>query len=654
MRTTGRISPDTLNTPGTFVVGCNYWASHAGTAMWRDWRPAVVAQDLRQLAANGIQVLRMFPLWPDFQPLTQHYTGHGRPAELRLGEEPLPPDEVGQAGVSADALAKFGVFADLAAQHGLKLVVGLVTGWMSGRLFVPPAFAGRNVLADPLVLMWTARYVRCFVRRFRTHPAVLAWDLGNECNCMAPVPHREAAWLWTATVANAIRLEDTTRPIVSGMHSLEMRRESPWTMQDQAELTDVLTTHPYPIFTPHCDQDPVNTLRPCLHATAESRLYADVGGQPCLVEEIGTLGPMICSEKVAADYIRTVLFSSWAHDCHGLFWWCAFDQLHLEHAPYDWHAYERELGLIRQDRTAKPALRELHKFSDFVRGLPFRALPPRLTEAVCILTEGQDQWAAAYSSFILAKQAGFDLQFQYSDQPLRDSALYLLPGLSGAQGFSRRFWLQMLDRVRAGATLYLSHNDCSLAPFTEPFGLEVVSRERRVGPAEIQFGGLAGAPALRSGGPFRLNLEPCGAEVLGAEPDGNPAFTCTRLGRGRIYFLTVPLELELARTPGAFAGPQAQDCWRIYRHFAEPCLRRRVVRVESPVVGVTEHPLDRGSRVAVLINHGPQPVSVEVTLARGWAVTRALHGALPRRDGERLVTRLARNDAAVWMLKKRV
>ena len=25
---------------GGFKIGCNYWASHAGVAMWSDWRPS--------------------------------------------------------------------------------------------------------------------------------------------------------------------------------------------------------------------------------------------------------------------------------------------------------------------------------------------------------------------------------------------------------------------------------------------------------------------------------------------------------------------------------------------------------------------------------------------------------------------------------------
>src|SRR5512141_295683 len=106
-------SPSSILTdPGSFVVGCNYWASHAGTAMWSDWRPEVVQADLEQLAGLGLQVLRVFPLWPDFQPLELLRGGQGQPAEIRFGERLRPDDEAGQAGVSVDAMAHFQVLAD--------------------------------------------------------------------------------------------------------------------------------------------------------------------------------------------------------------------------------------------------------------------------------------------------------------------------------------------------------------------------------------------------------------------------------------------------------------------------------------------------------------------------------------------------------------
>lgn len=639
-------NPDNpLTAPGGFVVGCNYWASHAGTAMWSDWRPKVVAADLRQLAAEGLQVLRVFPLWPVFQPLTQIYGGGGHEHELRLGEQPLGDDEFGRAGISAAAMDRFRFLADQAQAQGLTLIVGLVTGWMSGRLFVPPAFERLNVLTDARVLQWQLRFVRTFVRHFREHPAIAAWDLGNECNCMAPVARREEAWLWTASIANAIRVEDPTRPVVSGMHSLSPGRKAHWHIQDQGELTDLLTTHPYPAFTPYCDQDPINQIRNGLHATAEGRFYGDIGGVPCLCEEIGILGPTICSEAIAADYARMALYSLWAHDGQGLLWWCAYDQTRLSHAPYDWNHLERELGLIRENRDPKPTLREIGAFAARLRELPFDRLPTRRREAVCILSDGQDQWAAAYAAFVLAKQAGFDLQFQTALQPLRPADLYLLPSVAGYAPASRSFWLELLARVEAGATLYVSHADCFMEPFAAAFGLEIQTRERSGGQTRVI---VPGCCELLGQGPFRLRLQATTAEVLAHEPDGNPVVARNRLGKGQVYFCSLPIEQTLSQTPGAFHGPQAQPWWQLYAQVAEKQLAQRLLRRDNPTVGVTEHELPDGTMVAVAINYSPAPQTVTLSLAKAWRVKKTLIGPAPK--SRKL--KLPPNDAAVLLLAK--
>lgn len=643
-----------LTEPGRFIVGCNYWASHAGTRMWAEWQPDVVEKDLQRLAQAGLQVLRVFPLWSDFQPIHLLYAGHGEPYEVRFGEKPLPDTVAGQAGVSETMLERFAVFADLAHQNGLQLIVGLITGWMSGRLFVPSALEGLNVLTDPFAIQWQMRLVRLFVQRFKSHPAILAWDLGNECNVMAETPSRQAAWAWTAAITSAIRAADPSRPILSGMHSLLPDRRAHWTIQDQAELTDLLTTHPYPYFTPHCDQDPVNTIRTLLHATAESRFYADIGGKPCLVEEIGTLGPILASEQVAADFVRTALFSLWAHDCHGLLWWCAFDQLHLEHAPYDWAACERELGLLRQDGTPKPVLMEMSRFAQWLQQQPLPALPPRRREAVCILSEGQDSWGVAFSSFILAKQAGLDLEFQYADQPLKPADLYLMPSVRGMHAISRRRWLELLQRVADGATLYLSHHDCLLSPFNEPFGLEIQTRERRSGVVHVELNGFPQPFTLKVCSEIRLNLKAVRAEVLGASPDGNPVFTRAGYGKGQMYFFALPLECELTQTPGVFHSPQAQPFWRIYRHIAEPFLKHRILHKEAPLLGITEHDLDANQRLAVFINYSPNPISEICSLQAGWKIASngLWYGAPPQLNAERTYLHIPANDALVILFSK--
>ena len=641
-----------LQEPGAFVVGCNYWASHAGTAMWTDWRPKVVEKDLRELAAAGLQVLRVFPLWPAFQPIHLLRGGHGRPQEFRHGEAPLPNDAAGRAGVSPEAIERFAHFAAMCRKHDLRLIVGLVTGWMSGRYFAPPALDGLNPITDPKAILWEVRFVKYFVERFKDEPAVLAWDLGNECNCMGPAT-REQAWTWTASIVHAIRSVDRTRPVVSGMHGMKCDSDSPdgWTISDQAELNDVLTTHPYPIFTPHCDQDPLPTMRTLLHATAESRLYADLGGKPCLVEEVGTLGPMIADEKVAASFVRANLFSCWAHDCHGFLWWCGYDQAHLEHAPYDWNAVERELGLFRAHGKAKPVLRELSRFRRFLDGLPFGKLPPRLTDAVCILSAGQDHWGAAFAAFILAKQAGLDIEFQYHNQPLKPSPVYLLPSVSGGSSLARREWLALMERVREGATLYMSLNNALLSPFEEITGLRVVTRERRAAPGKITFEGEDLSLPIGAGA-FRLALEATRAQVLAREADGNPAFACATLGKGRVYLITAPIEMELTQRPGSVYGPNAIPYWRVYRRVFDFVRSARIVAQSTPHIGVTEHPLDAKKRVVIAINYSPEPVVEKFGLNHTYHLGQVHHGKAAFVDAE-VECRLAANDAAVFTVARR-
>lgn len=634
-----------LTAPGQFAIGCNYWASHAGTAMWSNWQPQIVAADLKKLAHGGLQILRVFPLWPDFQPVSALRGFHGRQIDYRHGEEVLPATPAGQAGLSAVALQRFRFLADQAAAQGLRLIVGLVTGWMSGRLFVPPALEGRSLLTDPLAIQWTLRFVTAFVSEFRDHPAILAWDLGNECNCLGPAASRESAWVWTAAVSQAIRAADPSRPVVSGMHGMSPANDAVWTIQDQAELNDLLTVHPYPIFTPHCDRDPITTFRAAAHAAAETRYYADIGGKPCFTEEIGSLGPMCADDETAAAYLRLVLFSTWAQDGRGLLWWCAFDQAHLSHPPYDWFTVERELGLLRADGSPKPIMEELGRFRRFLDRLPVSALPPRQTHAVCVLTPGQDSWAAAYSAFLLGQQAGLELEFQYSDQPLKPAPLYLLPSLSGSQVFPRRLGLALEEKVRKGAHLYASLDNAFLAPFTEWFGLRVQTREQRSEPAALDLSAID--PTLRVSFPssYRWNFQPAGARVLGRERDGNPAFARHRVGRGSVTLLTVPLETELAKRPGAFHEAHQPPFWKLYRSFAMPVLAGRAWTQPHPQVGITEHALSAQERVIVAINYSNAPVQLAPAWAAGWQPKQRWYGP-PATDGG---LQIGAHDAAVWL-----
>ncbi|GHU67221.1 hypothetical protein FACS189447_09230 [Spirochaetia bacterium] len=624
--------------PGKFFVGCNYWASHAGTNMWSDWQANVVEDDFKRLAEKRIVVLRVFPLWPVFQPIALLRGGGGIPREYRFGEDPIPDTEEGYYGMSASALDHFEEFCALAEKYKLRLIVGLITGWMSGRLYVPPALEGLNVLTDPAALLWETRFIRCFVKRFRNSPAVAAWDLGNECNCIAPVKNADEFYAWVSNITGAIRSTDPSRPVVSGMHSL--LPDNNWTIQHQAELTDILTTHPYPYFTPHCDRDPINTMRTELHATAETLFYRGIGGKPCFVEECGTLGPMFADEERAADFLRVNLFSQWAHNCLGFLWWCANEQSHLIHAPYDWNAVERELGLFRADHSPKPVLNVLHDFSSLVESFDFKTLPPRITDGVCILTRGQDSWGAAYMTFILAKQAGLDIEFSWADQNIPDSPLYLLPSLAGDAGITQRRFQKILEKVREGAVLYLSMESGLLSPFSEFTGARVITRQKTGYTEPVKVKGEAGDFKVDIYSAFKFKLELCGASALAEDGAGNPVYTVYRYGKGFVYFLAMPLETGLLNVSDAFAGDKRYS--DLYLPFISKVSGKKAARILNRNIGLTEHIIDDKQHILVLVNYAPYPEDAELRLASGWKVSKFYQGALKMPNNSGTVALISR------------
>ncbi|MBC8008853.1 MAG: beta-mannanase, partial [Burkholderiales bacterium] len=407
--------------------------------------------------------------------------------------------------------------------------------------------------------------------------------------------------------------------------------------------------HPYPYWTRHTRNDAVNTFRTTLHATAETRFYADIGGKPCFAEELGTMGPMVAGDGVSADFARVNLFSLWANDCRGFLWWCNHDQTALAHAPYDWIGVELELGLFREDGTAKPVVGEIAAFGRFLASLPFPALPPRRREAVCLLTQNQDDWAAAFGSFVLAKQARLELEFRHIQQPIPESDIYLLPSLSGPNCVPRRQWLELVARVRRGATLYLSLGDGIVPHFNELAGVELITRGKSSAPLLASFHDAPdSALPLLGGDDLRFAVR--SAEVFASRiDDEQPAFWRNRVGLGMVYVFAAPIEVELSRTPGVFdRGAPAYS--KIYdavaAHRAEP----RWFEAAANDLAVTEHILSPDRAVIVVINHTAQARTIPARLNTEASVGRAWHGRVGESKSGRLELAVPGHDACVFEL----
>ena len=597
-----------------YLIGCNYWDSVHGTDMWRFYDEEVIRKDVAALAACGVKCMRVFPNWRDFQPVKRLYGIRMSPVDcVTMEENPLPD----RTGIDQSQIRNFRNFAAICEEYNIQLVVAVMTGWMSGRLFAPPIVDGKNPVTDPEALMWTAKFIKGFVAGVKDLPNIVMWDLGNECNCMGEARTRFEAYTWTAFVRNAIKAEDPTRPISSGMHGLTIEDNGIWSISDQGEITDYLTTHPYPSPTITNDFDPVNQMRTTIYPTAQCMLYQDLGQKPVIMQEQGSFSDTTANREMSGDFARVNIYSCIAHNVKGYFWWCAHEHLHLSQAPYSWSMMERSLGMLDLDLTPKPVGEEMRKASEVIEGLPFENLPEHEKDAVCVLTKN-DRWPNAAASFTLAKQAGLDVKFvngDVNDIDLPDALLYLVPGVTQWAIMYKHIWDALKEKVAEnGATMLVTYNGGSLVELEDVFGIRSngTIRTRGTHTAAFAFENLTYQVDRE------LLIEPITARVLAVNETSNPVFTVNNYGKGKVYFLNMPLEMNLSGKANAF---HETSWYKIYQQAAEDVLDKKLLFSANPQIGVTLHKEQDDRYIAIAINYSEKRQYTEFKLQEGWQLT---------------------------------
>ena len=203
-----------------FRVGVNYWPARTAMSWWSRFDREEVAADFARIVACGLDSVRVFLTWEDFQPA---------------------PNRVDRA-----MLERLVAVADLAGDLGLALIPTLFTGHMSGVNWIPAWALGsslgdrrfrvvsrgdvarpglRNWYTDPAIGSAQALLAEQVAGALAGHEAVWVWDLGNEnSNCVTP-PTRASARTWLARLASAIRGADETALVTVGLHMEDLEED---------------------------------------------------------------------------------------------------------------------------------------------------------------------------------------------------------------------------------------------------------------------------------------------------------------------------------------------------------------------------------------------------------------------------------------------
>ena len=596
---------------GKLHVGLNYWSSESATRMWRNYDPQVIEKDLALCEKYGVSMLRVFALWPDFQPIRLLQYGGSvcatKDREVCMGEDerPLPDTMAGRAGMDETMLARFRNFCDIAEKHNIKLVVALMTAHMTGRHYVPPAIENRDMMTDPFALKWEMKFYDCFVRTMKDHPAIAAWETGNEMNYTAPVKSADHAWVWTKMMHDIIRLADPDRPIVGVMAEGLDPEKSKWLIVDQGELADFASVHRYDILNPAAADGWLH-LRNLYRAAAECKIISDIGGKPCFTEETGNWRNLALSMEGVGSALNALLWNAWAEDCRAFLWWCAFDQTHLNFAPYHWGDWPGlEHGVFDADGNAHPSAEVMLRFSKMLADSPVKALPKMKIDALCIV----DNMECAYASEILARQAGINFKYQAARSPMQDADCYMIPSVDCRGGISSEDWAKLRENVYNGAVCYISADDCNLPNLRDFCGMQVLSRRAARAPMRCTIDGVE--LTLKANVEKAIQVET--AEVLLRSASGEALLLRNKFGKGTVYTLNFALETIIAGTPGAYES----DWWKIYRMIIQKDLK--LTTTDSSVI-ITEHYLSEDKLAVVAVNCSEQAKTVPLTLAENWKI----------------------------------
>lgn len=610
---------------GKFYAGCNYWASNAGINMWNKWDEDVVEEDFKKLSSLGIKLMRIFPLWSDFQPVNFVCTVRGNITGFSTdnGETFLTSFDDGIDDVMVERFRKL---LDIASKYNVMVIPSLVTGWMSGRLFVPHAVEGRNLITDPYCIKWEVTFIKGMVRRFKDHPSIVAWCIGNECNCMGAVEDKYQAWLWTNSMSDAIKSCDNTRPVLQGMHSLVNPDEGNWILQDGGLSCDILTTHPYASPSYDTDKELVNTIRPLLHPVSQTLYYRGVGQKPAIIEETGTFGEMYCNEELTAKYAKAGMFGGWAHNCHNYIWWIGFDQGSLTYYPFLTNNRASNYGLFREDGSLKPVGEAVKDFNTWLESFPYDKLPERIVDAVCITPREKGTYTHASSmAFLLGKQVGLDMEFAYSPDTLPDANAYIIPSLNGALGMDAHYLKALMKKVEDGAVLYLSLGDGFIRNMSKDFGFEIISRHHTATTDKVTIGDTT----LDIFGKVIYDIRKTTAKSLATNQNGEDVFLEADYGKGKVMLMMYPVEEYLSNVFNKFD----LGYHKIYEAIKNNIKSDKIAQCNHIMAGMTEHIINDNERILVITNYSGKQETVTVSIPDGWKLKASLRGNATEENG---------------------
>ncbi|WP_155848636.1 glycoside hydrolase 5 family protein [Arthrobacter sp. 35W] len=318
--------------------GANYTPSQGWFHHWLDFDLDVVRRDLDSLAALGMDHIRVFALWPHFQP--------------------------NRSLIRQRSIDDLLSVVDAAAERGLDVSVDGLQGHLSSFDFLPAwtqTWHGANLFTDARVVAGQAEYLRALATALATRPNFLGMSLGNEFSQFSSAihPQRSApttaeADAWLETMLNACKEgapnawhhhSEYDAAFFDGRHGFtpsmaarhgSMNTVHSWIFNNTAQLYGGMS-------------EP--SFRLAEYLIEVSRGWSSDPDMPIWLQEVGAPSPHVSAEDAAEFTRRTLAYAMDCENLWGVTWWCSHD---VSRGLADFPELEYSLGLLANDQTVKP------------------------------------------------------------------------------------------------------------------------------------------------------------------------------------------------------------------------------------------------------------------------------------------------------------
>ena len=333
------------------TVSLDYQPAATGPFLWQAFDTAAVSSDLAAIARAGFREVRVGLAWDSFMPDAR--------------------------GVAPRRMSEFDTLLRVAGAHGMGIVPVLFIQAHGDCVFLParavmrdarrrgvrvlsegmPEPGGpRDVWTDPLMLELADRWARAMAAGFANHPALAAWDLGDDpARVLRPrrIPDLAA---WVAVAGAPLRQRGDRVQMTLGADDLLRGRGV--RLGSLSSLLDRIDIAIRPAQLRRLQLPEPEAL--LFIAQLAQALAGDQGGQIGLALAMPSPGgdEEGMDELAAAATVDQLVERRTEAGVSALraTAWCDLHPRLRERAPYDRHDWRRRCGLLSLDGAEKPAL----------------------------------------------------------------------------------------------------------------------------------------------------------------------------------------------------------------------------------------------------------------------------------------------------------